>query len=98
MLFHNVSNMPVDFKLTIPLEKSEREDGWYIRGIAAGSEPDLEGDVLTPNCLTRFASQINESPVPFKDWHATNTILSDMGQVEKAWLESGSQLGVEIRL
>jgi hypothetical protein len=90
--------MQVDWKLTIPLQKSEREDGWYIRGVAAGTEPDLEGDVLTENCIRSFATQINESPVPFKDWHAQNTIMADMGLVEKAWLESGSQLGVEIRL
>jgi HAMP domain-containing protein len=93
-----MDNMSVDFRLTIPLQKSERTDGWYITGIAAGTEPDLEGDVLTDNCIKSFADQINTQPVPFRNWHNVNSITSDMGTVEKAWIENGSQLGVEVRL
>lgn len=87
-----------DFKLTIPLQKSERTDGWYITGVAAGTEVDTEGDVLTPECIQKFVNQINNSPVPFRDWHAKNTILSDMGQVEKAWVLPDFQMGVEVEL
>lgn len=88
----------VDFRLTVPLEKSEREDGWYITGVAAGTEPDLEGDILTQSCIEGFADQINEQPVPFRNWHNTNSITADMGEVTKAWIENGSRLGVEVKL
>jgi len=55
-------DMSKDFALTIPFEKSEREDGWYITGIAAGIDVDLQGERLSPllliglfNILTRMA-------------------------------------------
>jgi hypothetical protein len=90
--------MTVQFKLTVPLAKSDREDGWFITGVAAGTDVDSEGDRITPNAIAKMAEQINTSPVPFKDWHATNTILSDMGEVCKAWLTDDNALGVEVQL
>jgi hypothetical protein len=91
-------NVKTDFNITIPLQKSDREDGWYVTGIAAGTDVDSEDWKLTENCITKFVQQVGERQVPFKDWHAKNTIMSEMGTVEKAWITPNFEMGVEVAL
>lgn len=89
----------VDFRTTLELAKSDTgEDVWRITGIAAGTDVDREGDVITPEAIRQFAEQINTSFVPFRDWHQENTVLADMGQVTKAWINEDFRLGVEVEL
>ncbi len=90
---------PVEFTITIPLEKAESSDGgWRITGVAAGPEVDLESERLTNECIEGFARQINTASIPFLDWHRDDTILSEMGEVTKAWLDPQFHMGVEVKL
>lgn len=91
----------VDFRTTLELAKSAQhstDESWRITGIAAGTDVDREGDVITADAIKQFAEQINTSFVPFRDWHQENTVLADMGQVVKAWIDDQYRLGVEIEL
>lgn len=91
--------MSQDFALTIPFEKSERQDGWYITGVAAGIDVDSQGERLSPDAIQRFVQHINTNgPIPFKDWHQKNTVTSDIGEVVKAWINPDFQMGVEVKL
>lgn len=91
--------MSQDFALTIPFEKSEKEDGWYITGIAAGTDIDLMGERIAPTAIARFVEHINTNgPIPFKDWHQKNTVTAEIGEVVKAWIEPNFQMGVEVKL
>ncbi len=90
---------PIQFKITLPLEKAEREDGFFIMGVAAGPQIDSQGERIHPSAISRFAEQINVASLPLKDWHARNTILSDgLGDVTKAWITENGDLGIEARL
>lgn len=90
----------LEFKLTVPIEKSESSDGeWVIRGIAAGAGfVDTDGDELLPQAIQSLAAQINESPIPFRNWHRTNDIAEDLGYVTKAEVTPDWQLAVEVTL
>lgn len=97
----NQPDISVDFRTTLELAKSVQhstDEAWHITGIAAGTDVDREGDVITPEAIKQFAEQINTSFVPFRDWHQENTVLADMGQVVKAWIDDQFRLGVEIEL
>lgn len=87
-----------DFNLTIPFEKAEREDGWYITALAAGPEVDLQHERLAPSALEGIVRQIEQEPVPFLNWHNKNDALAEMGEVQKAWLTPDFHMGVEIKL
>lgn len=93
----------VKFDLKIPFEKSAREDGWYIRGVAAG--PGIDNDPKTgpmrlrDEAFPRMVARLNEANVPFKDWHARNTILSEeLGRVEHAEIIEGGYMVVDVKL
>ena len=90
----------LEFKVTMPIQKSDADDGrWVIKGIAAGAGfVDKAGDELLPQAIESLAAQINESPVPFRDWHKTNSISADMGYVVKAMVTPDWQLEVEVEL
>lgn len=90
----------LEFKLTVPMEKSDHgDDGWYIRGVAAGAGfVDKDGDELLPQAIQSLAAQINESPIPFRNWHQTNDITEDLGEVVKASVTPDWQLEVEVKL
>jgi len=89
----------VDFKLIMPLEKSESSGGtWHIRGLAASIDVDKENDSLTPEALQGLADQINASPLPLRNHHRENDITEDIGQVYKAEVTAGRQLWVEAEL
>ena len=87
-----------DFKIAMPLEKAEREDGWFITAIAAGPEVDLQHERLAPSALEGIVSQIAQNPVPFLNWHNKNDALAEMGEVTKAWLTPEFHMGVEVQL
>jgi hypothetical protein len=88
----------VDFKFVIPFEKSEKEDGWYITGIAAGTSPDSTNDALTPQAIQALADQINMSPIPLRNHHQANDFASDIGEVCKATVTPNNELFIEARL
>jgi hypothetical protein len=88
-----------EFKITLPIEKSDATDGkWIISGIASGTQVDREGDVITPEGIASLAEQINGGYIPFRDWHNDNTVLSDVGQAIKAIIEPNDDLRVEVEL
>jgi len=90
--------MKTDFKITMPIQKSDREDGWYVTGVAAGTEVDSEGWRLTERCIGRMAEQAESKSVYARDWHEKNSIMSDMGTVQKSWVTPSFELGVEVEL
>ena len=90
--------MKTDFKITMPIQKSDREGGWYVTGVAAGTEVDSEGWRLTEKCIGKMVDQAQGGSVFARDWHERNSIMSDMGQVQKAWVTPSFELGVEVEL
>lgn len=88
----------VEFKINLPLEKSDRTDGLYLIGLAAGIDPDLQGDAMSENAIVMSAQQINTSPLPFLDHHNRNSAFEEMGEVTRAWIDEEHRLGVEIKL
>lgn len=89
----------VDFKLIMPLEKSESSDGsWRIKGLAASIDVDRENDALTPEALQGLADQINTAPLPLRNHHKVDDITEDIGEVYKAEVTAGRQLWVEAEL
>jgi hypothetical protein len=89
-----------EYKLTVPIEKSETSDGrWIIKGKAAGiNHVDAEKQTLRAPAIERLARRINEQPIPFKDWHAKNTSFSELGVVTSAKVSSDFELDVEVEL
>lgn len=87
-----------EFRINIPLQKSDREDGWFITGVAAGTEPDLQGDAFSQHAISMAAQQINSGPLPFFDWHKKDSVLSELGEVTKAWVDDNFHLNVEVKL
>jgi hypothetical protein len=90
----------VDFKLIIPLEKSEHEEegGWYITGVAVGIGVDKEKDALTPKAIQMLADQINNDPIPLRNQHRVDDITEDIGLVYKATVMPNYDLSIEARL
>lgn len=90
----------IDFKITVPLEKSEREDGgWYVKGVAAGANVvDKQGDMLLPEAISKLAAQINSNPVPLRNQHQVDSITEDIGEVVKAQMTPDFELYIEARL
>ena len=88
-----------EWQVTMPIQKSESNDKWIIRGIAAGAgEIDSDGDMMMPEAIEMLAAQINASPVPFRNWHRTNDITEDLGEVIKAVVTPDFRLEVEVEL
>lgn len=96
--------MKVQFEYTFPIEKSEeRPDGVYITGLATGPEIDEEGERIAPEAIAKFARQIEEManfglPLTYRDAHIKDGVLTELGEVTKAWLTPEFHLGVEVRL
>jgi phage head maturation protease len=89
------------FKYTFPITKSEqRADGRYIMGYASGPEVDLEGERMAPEAINRFAEQINSggSELIYRDAHAPDGVLRDLGVITKAWVNEHFHLGIEVKL
>lgn len=84
--------------LTVPVEKSEHDGGRYLIGIAAGPGVDAQFDRITPEAIQRFSAQISQSPIPLRNFHKTDDITADLGDVTKAWITDTGELGVEILL
>jgi hypothetical protein len=91
-------NDTINFKLTVPIIKSERTDGWFIRGVAAGIEPDKENDEFLPQAIQFLADQINGGEVPLRNHHKVDDILENMGVLVKADIDNQMQLWVEAEL
>jgi hypothetical protein len=88
---------PVEFTYTIPLEKAEG-DGMFLLGIASGPGVDTQKHEIMPQALESMARQINENPIPLTDWHRSDSIAIELGEVRKAFLNNDAYLGVEIEL
>jgi hypothetical protein len=91
------------FKYTFPIAKAERRaDGLYITGYASGPEVDSEGERMTPEAIQRFSDQINsadpERRLVYRDAHAHDGVLRDLGEITKAWVNEHFHLGIEVKL
>ncbi len=96
--------MANSFKFTFPILKAEsRADGLYLVGLASGPEVDSDGERIAPEAITRFAAQIEErvalgDPLPYRDAHAPDGVLMELGTLVKAWVDEHFHLGVEVKL
>lgn len=94
----------VNFKYTFPIAKAEqRSDGSYLVGYASGPEVDIEGERMAPEAIERFAGQITAaqdagSPLVYRDAHAPDGVLRDLGDITKAWINEHFHLGIEIKV
>lgn len=94
------------FKITFPIEKAEtRDDGLYLIGEASGPEIDAEGERMHEDLVHRFAEQINstkglplEERLPYRDAHAPDGVLRDLGWLTSASITEKDHLRVEVRL
>lgn len=91
------------FKYTFPIAKAEkRDDGYYIVGYASGPEVDTEGERMAPEAIERFSAQINGAPddyrLVYRDAHAPDGVLRDLGEITKAWVNEHFHLGIEVKL
>lgn len=96
-------NKTAAFKFTFPISKAEeRTDGFYITGYASGPEVDTENERMTPEAIERFSAQINEAPADqklvYRDAHAPDGVLRDLGDITKAWVNEHFHLGIEVKL
>ena len=92
------------FKYTFPILKAEqREDGLYLIGLASGPEIDRDEERIAPEAIVLFQKQIEDrfnsgDPLPYRDAHAPDGVLMDLGVLTKAWINEHFHLGVEVRL
>lgn len=96
-------NQAVKFRYTFPIAKSEqRSDGNYIIGYASGPEVDSEKERMAPEAIQAFSDQINSSSVDhrlvYRDAHAPDGVLRDLGEITKAWINEKMHLGIEVKL
>lgn len=95
---------PAKWRITFPVTKAERRsDGLYITGEATGPEVDAERERMHKNAIEGFQSQITKavadgSPLPYRDAHAKDGVLRDLGHIVKGWLTEQMHLGIEVRL
>jgi regulator of replication initiation timing len=95
-----------NWRITFPIEKAEqREDGVYLTGLATGPEIDAEGERMDKALIHKFADQINSrgglplvDRLVYRDAHAPDGVLRDLGWLTKAWVTERGHLGVEVRL
>lgn len=92
-----------NFKYTFPIAKAEkRDDGYFLTGYASGPEIDTEGERMAPEAIARFSTQINEAPederLVYRDAHAPDGVLRDLGEITKAWVTEKFHLGIEVKL
>ena len=90
------------FKYTFPIAKAEaRTDGYYLTGYASGPEIDTEGERMAPEAIERFSEQINstddDTRLVYRDAHAPDGVLRDLGEITKAWVTEKFHLGIEVR-
>jgi len=92
----------VNFKYTIPVEKAYvGEDGRLrLEGAATGPEVDLEDQRVAPKLIDKWVSQINSGAmeVIYDDWHKKDSVVSDLGTVEKAHKDEKGHMWVTILL
>src|SRR6478752_6388625 len=92
-----------NFKYTFPIAKAEeRPDGNYIVGFASGPEIDSDLERMAPEAIVRFSEQINatdeETRLVYRDAHAKDGVLRDLGDITKAWVNEHFHLGIEVKL
>ncbi len=96
-------NKTATFKYTFPIAKAEeRADGFYITGYASGPEVDVENERMTTDAIEKFSAQINGAPdgdkLVYRDAHAPDGVLRDLGDITKAWVNEHFHLGIEVKL
>lgn len=97
-------NKTASFRYTFPIAKSElRSDGGhYIIGYASGPELDSEMERMSPDAIKGFSDQINASSeemrLVYRDAHAPDGVLRDLGEITKAWVNDQMHLGIEVKL
>lgn len=92
-----------NFKYTFPIAKAEqRADGFFLTGYASGPEVDTEGERMAPEAIARFSEQINgtddDTRLVYRDAHAKDGVLRDLGEITKAWVTEKFHLGIEVKL
>lgn len=95
---------PTAFRYTFPIAKAEqRADGLYIIGEASGPEVDAQNERMSPVAIERFAAQIGSMadsgfPLTYRDAHAADGVLRDLGHITRAWIDERFHLGIEVKL
>lgn len=99
----DIREVSAQFKITFPIAKSEkREDGYYIVGEASGTEIDSTMERMSPEAIDGFAAQISAralmDPLPYRDAHAPDGVLRDLGSIVRGWITENMRLGIEVKL
>lgn len=95
---------PAKWRITFPVTKAERRsDGLFLIGEATGPEVDAEKERMHPSAIEDFQTQITKavadgSPLPYRDAHAKDGVLRDLGHIVKGWLTPQMHLGIEVQL
>lgn len=95
---------PTAFRYTFPIAKAEqRTDGFFLVGEASGPEIDATDERMAPEAITRFAAQIEQmahagNPLQYRDAHALDGVMRDLGVLTRAWIDERFHLGVEVKL
>ena len=94
------------WRITFPIEKAvQRDGGYHLVGLASGPEIDAQGERMSPQVIYRFADQINAGGglpladrLVYRDAHADDGVMRDLGWVNKAWVNEHGQLAVDVLL
>lgn len=95
-----------NWRITFPIEKAEqRDDGYFIIGLASGPEIDATDERMDQNLVYRYADQINASGglsldahLPYRDAHAPDGVMRDLGWLTSSWINDDQRLAVEVKL
>lgn len=95
-----------NWRITFPIEKAEqRDDGFYVIGLASGPEIDATDERMDQELVYRYADQINASGgltldahLPYRDAHAQDGVMRDLGWLTNAWINDQQRLAVEVKL
>lgn len=97
--------MNYNWRITFPIEKADTRDGVpYLTGLASGPEIDAQDERMDKALIYKFADQINEQGISltdaliYRDAHAPDGVMRDLGWVQKAWVNTENRLAVEVRL
>lgn len=94
----------VPFRYTFGIAKAEeRADGLYIIGEASGPEIDATDERMAPEAISRFAAQIKAladagNPLTYRDAHAQDGVMRDLGHVMAASIDERFHMGIEVKL
>lgn len=98
----NIQEINAPYKYTFPIEKAfVGEDGKpRLVGAATGPEVDLEDQRVSKSLIDKWIAQINDGQIEviYDDNHKTDSVVSELGIVEKSWKNDAGHMMVQILL